>query len=261
MVKPPPKIEFALEGADPIVDFADFQAFCATVLDCLKRTEVVVTGRRDQVAYKVSNLAVGSATVTLQLVRSPRARGRDQRNQVAGLFSRTVETIQRGGQVDSRFGIEDLSAFKRLARPLSRRGNSVCINGVCLTEDFTTHADSILDDTVPTEGFVTGRIEKLNLHGRSEFTLFPAIPGYRIACRFPIEMLDEVRVAIHRTVTVYGRMNYAPGSPFPRTVIVRSLEIHPPDDQLPRLEHLRGTGAGCTNGMTAVEYVRRLRDE
>lgn len=263
MPESPKQIELELVGQDQdkIVYFADFRTFCAAVAECLYRSEAIVTGNKGQVAYRVAKLSLGSAKMTLEAVRTGRARGRDKRTQVIGFFRKTVTAIQGGRKIDSRLGVEDVQAFKKLAKPLKRHSKTVRIDGTTLTPAFEANADRILNDTVPTDGFVTGRLEKINVHERNEFVLFPPIQGYSIACRFGEGLLGQVRDAIKQTVTVNGKMHYAPDSPFPRLVDVRTMEIHPSDGQLPTLSELRGIGVGCTGDLTAVEYVRNLRDE
>jgi hypothetical protein len=263
MAVAPPNIELELVGKDhdALVNFSDFRVFCAAVSECLRRSEVIVTGTNGQVTYRVKKLAIGSAKMTLEAVRTAKARGRDRRAQVVGFFNRTVNSIQDGKRVDTRLGVDDVQAFKKLALPLRHRTKAVRIDGTTLTPAFEANADRILNDTVPTDGSVTGRLEKINVHERNEFVLFPPIDGYSIVCRFPDGLLDKVREAIKRNVTVAGTMHYAPDSPFPSLVYVRRMDIQPNDDVLPTLTELRGAGAGCTGNMTAVEYVRSLRDE
>jgi hypothetical protein len=257
------QIELEMVGSDQdgLVYFGDFRAFCAAVADCLRRSEVIVTGGKGQMAYRVAKLEIGSAKMTLEAVRTEKARGRDKRIPVVAFFRRTVTAIQAGRKVDGRLGVEDLQAFKKLARPLHGRSKAVRIDDTVLTAAFEANADRILGDTLPSDGFVTGRLEKINVHERNEFVLFPPIQGYSILCRFHDRDLNQVRDAIKRTVTVSGKMHYAPDSPFPRLVDVRTMDIHPTDDQLPTLSELRGIGAGCTGELTAVEYVRSLRNE
>src|SRR5262245_22723976 len=103
----PPEIHLELAGKDPdsLVNFSDFRAFCAAVSECLHRSEAIVTGSKGQVTYRVKKLTTGSAKVTLEAVRTAKARGRDRRTQVVGFFSRTVTAIQGGKKVDSRLGI------------------------------------------------------------------------------------------------------------------------------------------------------------
>lgn len=260
MPKTPATIDIKLGGksdTDPSVYFGEFRSLCKAVAECLRRSEMIVTGTKGAIRYRIAKLSTGSAEITLEAVRTAKARGRDKRSQVVGFFRRTTAAIQAGKKVDNRLGIDDLRAFRKLAP----RRRDVTINHTTLTSAFEQNVDRLLNDTIPTDGFVTGRLEKLNIHERNEFVIYPPIPGYSITCRFGNDLLDQVREAIKRTVTVAGIMHYAPDSPYPRLVIARSMEIHPGDDRLPTLCELRGAGAGCTGDMTAVEFVRSLRDE
>src|SRR5713101_4143870 len=82
-------------------------------------------------------------------------------------------------------------------------------------------------------GTVKGRLERLNLHNRQEFIIYPPIPGVHVTCLFPEELFSQVQAAIKQNITVSGRLVFRPGSAFPERVHVRSIEIHPADEKLP----------------------------
>ncbi|HVC98955.1 MAG TPA: hypothetical protein VND64_35145 [Pirellulales bacterium] len=177
------------------------------------------------------------------------------------MFRKTVSAIQRGKGLDPRIGPDDVSAFKKLASPLNRGSKSVFIDDTEITSQYIANADKILNTSLAQEGTVSGSLERVNVHDRYGFILFPPIEGYEISCLFPEEMLDQVRLAIKHNVTVNGLMHYYADSPFPKVVRVVSMEIHPNDDDLPTLEELRGMAPGCTGGLTAVEFTRAVRDD
>lgn len=56
-------------------------------------------------------------------------------------------------------------------------------------------------------------------------------------------------------------MYYYADQPFPKLVQVKSLEIHPCDDELPSLAGLRGLAPGSTGDLSAVDFVRSLRHD
>jgi hypothetical protein len=74
-------------------------------------------------------------------------------------------------------------------------------------------------------------------------------------------MLGQVREAIKRNVTVWGKLDFEPENPFPHRVAVTRMELHPPDSELPTLAELKGMAPGCAGGLTSVDFVRALRDE
>ena len=114
---------------------------------------------------------------------------------------------------------------------------------------------------IPSQGSVKGRLERLNVYNRFEFVIYPPIPGYSVRCVFTDDLFDTIHKAIRRTVTVYGVLHYRPDRPFPDWVQVKSLEVHPADDQLPKLADLRGAWKGCTGGLSALEFVQANRDD
>src|SRR5260370_42563342 len=84
-------------------------------------------------------------------------------------------------------------------------------------------------------GTVKGRLERLNLHNRNEFVIYPPVPGVQVTCLFPEELFSQVQAAIKQNITVSGRLVFRPGSAFPERVHVRRIEIHPAAEKLPQL--------------------------
>ena len=136
------------------------------------------------------------------------------------------------------------------------------IDGVRITTQYVANIDRILEGKTVSTGSVSGCLERLNVHNADEFSLFPAISDDEIVCVFPEKLWETVQKAIKRMVTVYGKMTYLHDTAFPARVRVESIDIHPNDDELPTLKDLRGLfGMDSTDGMTAAEFVRAIRDE
>jgi hypothetical protein len=72
-------------------------------------------------------------------------------------------------------------------------------------------------------------------------------------------MLDEVRRALRRYVTVYGLTEYIKGMPYPYRIVVERLELHP-DVRPPSVRELIGIAPELTGGLPAETYIRSLRD-
>lgn len=247
------------DDADGAVFLTDFRHFCDGLETCLKRAERLATGRTGRIAYRIAGLEIGSAQMTLEAVK--RGKGRDARTPALRLFRKTVTAIQRGKRLDPRVGPDDVALFKKLASPLSGQSKALFIDETEITPQYAANADKILRTTMVQEGSVTGLLEKVNVHERCEFVLYPPIPGYAVNCDFPEAMLPLVRKAIKRNVTVRGSMHYYADHAFPKVVHVKSLEIHPCDDELPSLAALRGLAPGSTGELSAVDFVRSLRHD
>ncbi|MBI1901815.1 MAG: hypothetical protein HYS13_11980 [Planctomycetia bacterium] len=201
-----------------------------------------------------------ASSAALELEPLAPADGPDNRRVVIDLFHETIERIQAGKSVDARFTFDDLVAFRDLATPLQRHSRELWINGEKLTAKYVAQLELILGSAIPSKGQLSGRLERLNVHDRYEFVLFPAA-GPRVVCIFDEAMFEEVRNAIKRMVTVSGTLYFQPDRPLPDRVRVDKMEIHPPDDELPKLRDLRATSPNCTGKLTAVDFVRALRDE
>jgi hypothetical protein len=239
------------------VQFDDFRHFCNTLNSCLRKCETAVTSERERIRYRITGLADGSARLKLQPMRPKN--GQDRRREVVNLFKRTVADIQAGRRPDPRLGTSALKDFKELYSG-PKRTKEVWIEGEQLTSHYAANIDDLLRPILASEGTVTGILERLNVHNKNEFVLYPAI-GNPVACVFPDELFEQIRLAVKRNVTVYGTVSYPPDGAHAEKVQVKELEFHPPDSELPTLGQLRGAFRGCTEGKTATEFVRAIRDE
>lgn len=255
-------ITVRLVGADEdngVVRFDDFREFCDHLAQCLRKSEAVVSSKRPRIPYRIRSLQSGSACVTLEALPPPN--GQDHRKETLSLFRGTVASLQEGQAIDHRLDRDAIETYRRLISPLRANTKEVWIGQSQLTTQFEANIERILGTSVPSEGSVSGVLERVNVHNKREFVLYAPIPGYSIRCVFPDELFDQVRTAIKGHVTVWGKMYFRQDKPFPDMVHVKQMELHPPDDTLPTLGSLRGFAPDCSGGMESVEYVRGIRDE
>lgn len=248
-----------LDEDNGLVRFEDFTEFCENVAQCLRKAESIISDEPARIRYKIAGLQAASAAITLEAI--PARNGRDLRGEMLKLFRNTVTQLQAGRRIDRRVDRETLEAFRKLIRPLHRRTKQVWVESACLTTQYEANIDRIVGSSIPSEGSVAGILEMVNVHNRNEFALYPPIPGYRIRCSFPESMLEQVCLAIKRNVTIWGTLYFEQERPFPHKVHVERMEVHPPDDDLPSLRELRGAAPDCTGALSAVEFVRGIRDE
>jgi hypothetical protein len=255
-----PTIDARLVGADEdggYVQFDVFRRFCHVMSVCLRRAEAVVTAYRGRIRYRVSDLRASSAAIALEAVRPKK--GPDSRVEVVNFFKETVAALQSGSKIDGRLTPEGLKDFRELYAGV-KRIKEVWIGGRQITSRYVANIDEILKPALVSEGSVIGWLERLNVHEKNEFVLYPPL-WEAVVCTFPDEMFEQVRSAVKRNVTVRGTLTYPPDRPYPTKVRVKGLEVHPPDEELPTLRQLRGLFRGCTGDKTATEYVRAIRDE
>jgi hypothetical protein len=151
--------------------------------------------------------------------------------------------------------------FRGLAEPMNRRAKRIEVGRVKLTPKYFENIDQILGLSIPSHGSVKGRLERLNVHNRFEFVIYPPVSGYAVTCEFEEALFPTVHKAIKKNVTVRGELEYRPGRPFPDRVKVRALDIHAPDEELPKLADLRGAWKGCTNGLSSLRFLESIRND
>jgi len=240
------------------VDIEDFAFFCQAVAKCLKRAERIVTGADARIHYLISDLECASARLKMQAVRPTKGRP-DDRRQVLAFFNTAVKSIQKGNP-DSRLGPKDIEAFTELAVPV-RRGLKASIGSTRITDSFVSTVDAITASEAIADGSVTGILDKLDLHNKTEIVIFPAAGAAQVVCEFAEELLAQIKDGLKRTVTVRGTLHYRPGKPFPYRVDAKSMHIHPRDIDLPTLHDVRAFGEWDTGGLSAIEFVRTIRNE
>lgn len=258
---PVSKISVKLSGADATggdVTLQDFYDFCGSLIKCLHAVEKLVA-ESGRIKYRISDLSSGSASMVIEPV--PPETGGDPGKKIVGMFIDTVGHLEEGKEVDSRYTSDDLRTFRRLAEPLINGIAKIQIAGKRITTDLIESVDKLIGISLHSHGSVSGRIQRLNFRNRFEFSLYPPIRGVVVICSFDEEMIDKVLSAARRMVTVTGHQIFRPGSPFPEKIKVSTLEIHPPDDQLPRLSELRGLLKGGIGGMSTMEFIQSKRDE
>ena len=242
-----------------MVRFDDFFRFCESVYKCLRLSEQLVSGKPPAIEYRIADLKYGSATVKIEAVHKKSKR--DPREKAMNYFRKTVANLQRG-KVDPRIRPEDLGTFRELADPLKRHAKRVVIGRISITNQFESTIGKLLDESISSEGSVVGALDRLNVHDdRNEFVIYPQDETAPITCLFPDTLLDSVRRGVKRNVTVTGTQYYRPGSALPYRIHAEGIEIHPKDSELPSLHAVRALGKWDTGGLTAIEFLRGIRNE
>jgi hypothetical protein len=180
--------------------------------------------------------------------------------EVYDTFKRTIRALESGDKVDSRLRPSDLKVFRELAAPVWRGEKRVRVAGVQLSTQYVANIDKLVGTTTRSKGTVKGRIERLNVHDRHEFALYPPIGDAVVTCTFTDEQFEEVKRAIKQNVTVSGVLYYRGDSAYPERVQAEKIEIHPADEKLPTLGSLRGLMPEATGGKPVVEFLQTIRN-
>lgn len=256
-------LEFRLEG-DPrkegLVLAQDFVAFLGNVLDTLRQLEVE-RGRKPSIGYRIVELEIGSAVVALE----PEAEDASDAPGILSDFLEGFAAVRDRTLHTKRFAPATQKAFRSLTKSLreshlrliSVRSDSVDLE---LRQNDGPALSALAAPDVHAMGELSGYIDAINVHSEPVFFLYPEIGPSRVRCAFDRILLDEVRAALKRFVTVRGMIEYPEGSPFASRITVEHVDVHPRDADLVPLESLFGSVPGLTGGLDAVTYVRRQRD-
>ena len=226
-----------MDGGDVVLD--DLKGFCSALSACLKVVERVLDVE-SALDYRLVGLRRGSCGMTLE----PTAQTDDTHDgkRVLDLFRNTVRSLETGRRVDPRYTSHDLRVFRRLTDPLNRKVREIHFGRSKVSEQYRANIDKMLNRPSVAAGEATGLLEKVDVHDRNVFTLFPNI-GEPITCMFANGLLDQVKQGLKQNVTIYGKLFYFLDSPFPGKANVTEIVVHPPDNQLPSLYDLHGSWA------------------
>lgn len=258
-----PSLPFTLDGADEdggAVMLDDLNAFIKTLSSCLSIVEKRFVGTTS-LRHRIAGMRTGSASMELEPAPRKKARASETGRTVYEQFEKTISNLETGRGLDTRFSKQDLKEFRKLAQLTLGGKKKVKVAGVQLSTQFVANIDKLLGGITKARGTVKGRVEKLNVHERHEFTLFPIIGDSAIVCTFDESLFEQVQSAIKQTVTVHGKLSYRSDSAYPERVQVEFIEIHPRNDALPTLSSLRGIMPDATSGLTSTAFVQKLRNE
>lgn len=258
-----PPLKFTLGGLpkdDGLVRVQEFLTFLDNTIQLLRRLERKRAGRAG-LSYRIVDLEIGSATVALDApplsdAADPETIFDDFTAGFAGVLDGSIDRLG--------FDVETVDRFRSLVAPIrSDKLRSIELEhgdiDVVLTAQ--TISEPIFSSEIESHavGSVAGFVDALNVHRNQVFFLYPPVQPGRVTCSFDQPLLDTVRQSIKRYVTVTGLLEYTEGSAFPHRVTVESVEVHPPEDELPSLDSLFGIVPDLTGGVESVEYLRRLR--
>ena len=216
--------------------------------------------RRGTLKWLIHEMHYGSpATMTIRGAAA--SEERDFGQDVVDAYFDGIQQIQDGKGLPPLFSDDSLEPAKRLGR-LASAGILQFHNSryqLQITERLAAAVDELVGETY-SEGSLDGRLEMVTLYGRPYFRVYDLMHGWGIPCSFNPEHIEAVRDNVGKRVLVTGRMRMDQrGTPLDmRTTNLASM---PEDAALPYPSEIRGIARGMTEGLTAEEYLRRLRGD
>jgi len=246
------------------VRLSEFIAQLDAFSEALRQTERALSGKNSaQVYYRIVDLSHQSpATIVLEAVAPPSStvsakavktnfisgvRGiRNQRKAPVGANLAMMESYRSLSPKPNRIERVELVESPKKVIP---------IDGV-----FSRQVDEIIGPDLFSFGSVSGKLEALNFHNTLKFFIFPTVGAQRISCDFKSNLRQEVKLGLDHYVTIEGRLRYKQMDKFPYAIDANRIDVHEDDSTLPTLHDLRGIAPNSTEGMSAEDFVRSLRN-
>ena len=223
----------------------------------LRSIEECLSGHSPRIDYAVTGLEVASAAIVLAPLIS-KASDRSLAEETITVFEDTIHRLEGGDlAVNPKLNDTVLTAIRRLYAPLNRTASRVDVAGMSISTAFTATIDRLTGVKYVSTGYVKGVLETIDLHGKTNFVIYPPIGNHEVKCNFPEELFDKVLQHMRHTVTVYGEQHFKKDGPYPSLVEVESIDSGD-DAEAPTLCDLRGVLKAEGD---SVLQVRAVRDE
>jgi hypothetical protein len=223
---------------------------------------------RPTLTYRIVD-AKHSSPITLTIEPVVRRRvtieGTDHVERRNKRFFTELNAIRRGEPVSPEIDDDLLMHIRGLVEGIGKDFVSARIsNGnasVELDYVFEEKVRKLLDEEDCSYGGEEGMLEAVNIHGaKPTCWIYPKIGAKKIRCDFLPGMQDQIRDNLGQFVRVEGLKFFRPNSPFPFRVSVKDLIPIQIDAAAP-LASLKGVAPNATGALSAVEFVRKMRDE
>lgn len=180
-------------------------------------------------------------------------------------FFRELNAIRRNEPVSEDIDDSLLEDFRDLAAGRGQSFRAASISNdearVEIDETFEANITKMLGEEYSSYGWVEGKLEALNIHGRARRVwLYPTVGPQRIRCDFLPGTKQQLLEAADKYVRAQGVKYFRPQSLYPFRVRVMEFEVVESDDDT-TLSSLRGIAPRATGEMNSVDFVRAIRDE
>ena len=128
-----------------------------------------------------------------------------------------------------------------------------------LNEATVTHIESLMVTRYESEGSVVGSLDTITVHKGREFRVWEEVANRAVTCKFPEEMLNDVKSALGKRVVVYGLLN-ANYQGQPTSIRVKGFEGYPSESDLPTIREMSGLVEDFTSGQTLKKYIEEVRN-
>lgn len=232
--------------------------------EALRQTERALSGKNSAyIYYRIVDLTHNSpATIVLEPVAPPSAPV--SAKAVRKNFITGVREIRNKRQAPFGANLAMMESYKSLSAKVNRIERVELVESptkvIPIDSVFSKQVDEIIGPDTFSFGSVSGKLEALNFHKTLKFFIFPTVGAQRISCEFKPNLREKVKLGLDHYVTIEGRLRYKQMDQFPYAIDAKDIDVHEDDAQLPTLHDLRGISPNSTEGMSAEEFVRSIRN-
>jgi hypothetical protein len=248
------------------VRLADFLEELNAVKNALRQTErVVVKSEERAVEYKIIKLSQSSpAIVTIDIAPRDPVYSHTPRK-ISRRFTTSLSMVRRGHRYASSLDLRTLETFQGINAPVKKHISRVTVIGensqpVQIDQQFERSLKRLLEGDERERDEIVGRVERLDIHNKTQFDIYPMIGSSRIRCTAPKRLYSKILSSVGQWVAVDGWALYRKDGPFPYAMKVEEISPRKTDEELPLMSSLHGIAPNATDGKSAEDFVRELRD-
>jgi hypothetical protein len=252
------------DGGD--VRLGEFIEELSAIKNALRRTErLVVKSDAQAVDYKIVDLSHSSPAKITVAITSRNPVYKDAPRKISRRFTSSLRLVRSAHRFGERLDLKTLEAFQSITAPTKKHVSRITVTGernqtVQIDQQFDRSLQRLLEGDESERDEIIGRVERVDIHNKNQFDIYPIVGATRIRCNAPSRLHQDVVEAVGRIVSVDGWALYRKDSPFPYAMKVEGIELHEKDESLPRLSDLDGTAPQATGGKSPEDFIRELRD-
>lgn len=234
--------------------FRKVQKELATIFNEIEQTLLIsevestlTKGKPPSVNWIISSVESGSIHLTLKGVPSEKVKNKDIAK-VISVIESGITTIAERPERPPFFSDRALKSTKALANLVKKdvvmielKINSHKVN---FNKHLMANVDAILEGNYKSHGSIQGVIKTIDLSQKEPFfRLFNLLKNQGIRCYFNSYLLDSIKNALGKRVSVYGLIiSTKDGEKV--SIKVEEMEVLPSEDDLPSIEDMIGILGG-----------------
>lgn len=256
------KLIIEIAGRDDGVDVSSFANVVTSAVGILRALTESVRPDDGGVKFRITAASM-SSPLRLTLEALP-TRPEVELPAIVPAFLAGLRAIESGVVQPAHFTDEALRRAKGLVRPLTDGVAGITFSSpakrsrpVRVTQQLAVNVDTLWNRAPkPREAWtqIEGRLEKISVHGESEFFIYDRLTDDAIRCFFGARDAAELGGLLRRRIRVTGTARFN-AEHRPVSMKVEEYEVVPQRDELPSVADLHRAKLNITGGRDPVDYL------